>query len=513
MADAHTIDLKKRTIALVGDKDLCRYFYLQFFSAMDINYLFVTAVDRAFDTADSFFEKCPEITYMPLKESLIRERDILLILCCGYAERPPYDHLLFNRGFEWGKDYIDASFVVQYHRHRYHTVLEEKNIWIFGAGNNGRYFYERYKDTYAICGFISNYEEEKEYQGLPVIRPLDILQQEDPYIVICSDAAVVMSRQLCALGLIGGKDYGFSRTLPKKLLIAMGSCQVIKTAEALCRNEDFENRYDAELYLESAYEFYRDADNRRLKGYGSFCDVVFYSIPNAGVAELRDYRPLIETYYKGATKLYLPFYCFRGQLQQVTGNVNPYALRELKAYSGRHFWFRGDREINHMLENGHTMEEILEKVLDVDYWSDKQILNGFRQEMKKIEVLDRLSSFPIKPFIEAVYQRILVFIDGTHFSYQLCQYLADEIAKCLDIRPVHTINTQNEGENSKTGVMPVYPCVRRALGMTRGEDYQFYDPQKDEIDYLDVEGYLRRYIEYVTDVLDIQRRAGTTMAY
>ncbi len=513
MATDQVNDLEKRVIALLGDKDLCRYFYLQFFSAMDICYRFVTDIDRTFGLADGFFEKCPEITCLPLNGSLIREQDVLLILCCGYAERPLYDHLLFNMGFEWGMDYVDAPYAIQFYRDRYHTVLSEKNIWIFGAGNNGRYFYERFKDTYAICGFVSNYEEEKEYQGLPVIRPDDILRQRDPYIVVCSDADVAMTSQLRELGLDGRKDYGFLTTLPQKLFIAMGSCQVIKTAEALCRNEDFRNRYDAELYLESAYEFYRDADNKRLKGYGRFCDVVFYSMPNVGMTELRDFKPLIDAYYKNAVKLHLPFYCFRGQLQQATGNVNPYALRELKAYSGRHFWFRGDQEINRMLEDGHTVEDILETVLDGAYWSDLQILETFRRELKKVEVLDRFSSFPIKPFIEENHKKMLIFIDGVHFSSQLCQYLADEIAKRLDIRPVGDIDIQDEGENSRTGVMPVYPCVRRALGMDRGDRYQFYNVENDKMDCLDVEEYLRRYIGYVTDVQDIQKRSGTIMAY
>lgn len=513
MTADHIIDLEKRKIALIGDKDLCRYFYLQFFSTMDINYLFFMDVDHTFDAMDGFFEKCSEITCMPLKESLIREQEILLVLCCGWWERPPYDQQLFNRGFEWGKDYIDASYLIQYFRHKYHTVLEEKNIWIFGAGNNGRYFHEKYRDTYSICGFISNYEEEKEYQGLPVIRPSGILEQKDVYIVICSDADIMMVRQLCELGLDGKKDYGFARTLPRKLFITMGICQIIKVATTLCENEGFSNLYDTEPYWESAYEPYRDADNRRLKGYGSFCDVVFYNISNAGVTEFRDYRPLIDTYYKKAVKLCLPFYCFRGQLQQATGNVNPYTLGEVKEYSVRYFWFRGDQEINHMLENGYTTEEILERVLSEDHWSDQQIIGTFQREMKKVEILDRSSSFPIKPFIEKNYKKILVFIDGTHFSYQLCQYLANEIAKRLSIRTVDTINKENEGENSKTGVMPVYPCVRRVLGIERGDEHQFYHPEKDEIGYLNMEEYFRRYIQYVMDVRSIQKRSGTIMAW
>ena len=513
MTDNPVVGFEKRTIALTGDLWMCRHFYLQFSMVLDIRYFFILGVDTVWDSEYGFFEKDPKITVMPFRASMILEQKLMLVLCCKHTERQPCDILFFNRGLEWGKEYVDELYVLQYFRHQSHIVLEEKELWIFGAGNNGRYFYEKYKNIFHIGGFISNFEEEQQCQGLPVIRPSAVLQKKDSYVVICSDADEVMAEPLGRLGLKGGRDFSFAELLPIRLFIAVGICQIIKTAETLGMNEEFSLRYHSAFFLENAYESYHDADNRRLKGYGCFCDAVLYNIANAGMTELRNYEPLLDRYYKKAVRFHLPFYTFKGQLPQATDDVNPYALREIKAYAGRHFWFRGDQEINRMAEQGCTEEEILDQILSDDYWSDQEIRENFSREMKKIGLLDRFSSFPVRPFVEEHYQSILIFLDGTHFSGQLCRYLANEIAVALHIPPSGASETENEGENSRTGVMPVYPCVRRVLGINRGDTYQFYDPEHDRMEYLDVKTYAAKYIRYTAGARSIQEELGTIMAY
>lgn len=509
----HIMNVDKRKIALLGDKYICRRFYLQFRQSLNIKYLFFTGSDSTDFLTDSFFKQHGEVSCMPLKASVIREQELLLILCIEHKYRIPYDDLLFNMGFEWGWDYVDLQYVIQYYRHKFNINIDKKSIWIFGAGNNGECFYETYQGTLSVQGFISNYENEQEYMGLPVIRPENIPVQENIFIVICSDADALMSEQLEKMGMIGGKEYCFPEMLPKKLFIAMGICQIMKTAEALNQNRIFCCQYQIDIYLQNAYESYHNADDKRLQKYGVFCDVVFYNVVNVGMTEFRNFQPLIDRYYQKAVPLFLPFYYFRGQLMQATDSVNPYAIKELKVYAGKHFWFRGDKEINHMVENDISEEEIIEKIVGDQYWTEREIKDYFQQELRRIEILDRFSSFPIKEYIEKNYQKILVFIDGVHFSWQLCTYLANEIAKRLEISPVEISEIINEGENSRTSIMPVYPCVSRALGMKRGSYYQYYHLGKEKMEYIDIKEYARRYIRFVRNIREICGGLGTVMAY
>lgn len=503
------VNFEKRKVALLGASGLCRQFYLQFCRILDIKYVFTTHMDYAQFQADDFPGKQPEIICMPLKESLIREQGLLLILCVEHAFRKPYDELLYLKGLEWGESYIDYGYVIHHYRYRDRMDLKGKNIWIFGAGNNGRDFYEKNKDTYRIRGFLSNYEEENECRGLPVIRPAEVLKQEDFYIVICSDADDVMSGQLLRMGLTENRDFCMAGMFPRKLFIAMGTCQVIKVAETLSRDPVFSSEYCADLYFDNQYVPCSHADDRRKKAYGRYCEVIFYNIANAGTGELRDYGPIIDRFYQDARRIFLPYYYFKGQLPQATDYVNPYAIRLQK---GGWIWFRGDQEINRMLEDHILPEEISRQIIEDDYWTEQEILDNFERELRKIAVLDRFSSFPVRPFIEENYQKITIFLDGTHFSIHLCCYLADKITEYLGLASAGVREIEKETEYMGTSVMPVYPCVQKALGM-REEVWQFYNMENNTVEYIDTKSHLERYIKYVTRIREIREKYGTNMAW
>ena len=126
MTDNPVVGFEKRTIALTGDLWMCRHFYLQFSMVLDIRYFFILGVDTVWDSEYGFFEKDPKITVMPFRASMILEQKLMLVLCCKHTERQPCDILFFNRGLEWGKEYVDELYVLQYFRHQSHIVLEEK---------------------------------------------------------------------------------------------------------------------------------------------------------------------------------------------------------------------------------------------------------------------------------------------------------------------------------------------------------------------------------------------------
>ena len=504
--------VENRKIALIGDGHICRRFFLQFQSSLNIQYLFHTNLEGTSGSADSFFKEGEKVRCMPINSSVIREQNLLLILCVEHALRASYDTLLFNMGLLWGVDYVDFRYVIQYYRNKYNIAMDEMNIWIFGAGNNGRYFYDAYKEIFHIRGFLSNFENEKEYMGLQVIRPSDMKMKKDYFVVICSDADELMSRQLGEMGMTGGKDFGFAELLPGKLFIAVGICQITKTAKTLAQNLFFNRRYQMDIYFQTAYEPFSDADNRRVKEYGIFCDVVFYNVANAGTNEFYDYEPVLNQYYRKAIRFFMPFYFFNGQLMQATEGLNPYAIRIERLNGGWHYWFRGDKEINKMIEANLSVDDIVQRVTG-EYWCNQDIKDNFVHALKRIEVLDRFSSFPVRDFIEENYKRILIFIDGTHFSYQLCLYLANEIAKSLGVQPMEDQGILNEGEYTMTSVMPIYPCVKRALGIERGEHYQYYNPGKNTVENVDIQQYAERYAHYVLNIREIYEKTGAFMGY
>lgn len=497
------IDFESRKIALIGIGINCKHFYMQFHSILDISYCFATRMNKLSSNMGEFFAD-RGVKYIPFEESAVRNQNLLLVMCVEHDFRKRNDKMLFQAGFKWGTDYIDSMYVVQFYRKKYNVQLENKGIWIFGAGNNGKKFYDTYNGIYRIEGFISNFPDETEFQGLPVIRPEEAARHRDSCVVICSDAEAVMAEQLEQMGYRGDRDYTFEGMLPKKLFIAIGTCQIERVAEFLKKNNKF-SAFDICIYRDNMYASCSEADNRRLEGYGVFCDVVFYNTVNAGTVEQRNYEPVLSRYFPEAMRIYMPFYYFLGQLPQAGETENRYTVM----YHEQYFWLRGDKEVNSMVENGYSMEEVKQKILESDYWTKEEIVKHFCKELKKIEIMDRFSTFPIKPFIENNYRDIMIFNDGTHFGCHLSVYLANRLAEYLNIEPLTDVSLLEEAEREEKSIMPVYPCVRQALEMNIKGGARLYNVEEKRAEIIHLEAYIEVYYKYIVSVRSINRGLGT----
>ena len=394
--------------------------------------------------------------------------------------------------------------MVQYYRKKYDLRLENKNIWIFGAGNTGKRFYDKYREVYKIGGFISNFSTETACLGLPVIRPGEITRQDAPHVVICCNEEALIAEQLGKMGYRGGRDFTFEDMLPKRLLIAVGTCQIERVTKLLQKNIKSVT-YDICIYRDNMYAPCSEADNRRLEAYGAYCDVVFYNVVNAGTSEQRNYEPLVTQYFPESKRLFMPFYYFSGQAVQASEVENKYTIM----YRNQYFWLRGDKEINNMIENGLTMEEVRRQVANPDYWDREKIRKHFYRELKKIEIMDRFSSFPIKGFIEKNYRDMMIFNDDTHFGFHLSMYLANALAETLDIEPITDPGLLEEAEREERSVMPLYPSVRQALEMNIKGDARIYNVKEGKTVNVDIEMYAEIYYRYVVSIRDIYKGLGT----
>lgn len=161
-----------------------------------------------------------------------------------------------------------------------------------------------------------------------------------------------------------------------------------------------------------------------------------------------------------------------------------------------------------MIENGLTMEEVRRQVANPDYWDREKIRKHFYRELKKIEIMDRFSSFPIKGFIEKNYRDMMIFNDDTHFGCRLSIYLADKLAEYLGIEPMDS-GLLEEIEREERSVMPLYPCVRQALEMNIKGDARIYNVEEGRTESMDIKSYAELYYKYVVNVRSIYKGLGT----
>ncbi len=494
-----------KQIILYGESMNCHDFYMRYYELIQIKTIIYTDGIRAseqylYDVPVRICDKSGYVFRISASN--------MIVVCAGDGRREEHDKYLYAKGLTFGQDYLDSWYIEFFFARKIKKYAENKSIWIFGAGNNGKNFYKKYKKRFHISGFISNYEKEKECLGLPVIRPYEMMGQKDSYVIISSDAAKEMTLQLREMGLREIENFCVQELLVKKLFIAWGACQVYSIAAVLYLNPSFQEEYRCISIFDSRFQECSHADRQRLYVYGNVCDVLFYN--SEGMMERN--RAFVEQYYQDAEIYNIPFYSFRGQLMQVTEDCSEYSLR----YEGmdRHyaFWFIGDNEIEKMLHNGLGKEEILAEISSDAYWTVEEINRNWKSEIKKITVLDRLSSLKLSDYIRSHYREQIIFKDGIHFSKRLCIFLANQLAELMKLPALSNewqeFFLQNCPEK-ELNCLPIYPCVKKVLGIYGvDEPYKFLH-ENGECEILDFREYESRYIDYLEAVISISQYCGT----
>lgn len=503
------MDIQGKEVVLFGILRYCERFFTQFQRILPIAAIIVTD-EETYRTAQSR-SSLPVRYYKGWQEHDRKRAHI--ICCCSEEDRRYFDGILEEASLFYGGDYTDGLYWLSFYGRKMGLVWPpEKEIWIYGAGNNGGRFYGEQRDRgVRVAGFLSNYEIEESFQGLPVIRPGELLNRENPYVVICSDAWEMMGRELENLGYQGLRDYCFPEWIPKRLFISVGVCQVYYTAKLLNASAGFKALFHHLVFFQPGGFLSSFADEVRVREYGDVCDTVFYRRKSFESDEMSDAScEVIEKYYAGCRRISIPFYYFFGQHMQATRNTNPYEVQTKPPY---YLYFRGDSEINRLAEAGVPTEEIMERVSDPAYWTEKEIRENLQKEIHKVKILDKLSSVKIAGFVEAHYREFPIFRDGTHFGMELSIFIADRILEMLDIMPFcgeEADRAVEEAEPPLKACMPVYPCVVRALDLKFGKADSIYAYVKADasVDQVDFREYVRRYAEYVRSVRGILSEYG-----
>lgn len=492
-------------VVLLGNWRECEQFYFLFRNHFKIKYLILK---EGYDKSLRNRNCLPEL----IKYGSTRAEEIILkyyiILCTELDEwdRSRWDYILYKKSFYFEDDYMDSLYYrLEYDKKKIdQNRIREKNIWIFGAGQSGSNFYRQYKDTLDIKGFISNWDEEKEFCGLPVVRPDYIMDIEDIFIVICSDAQIEMAEKLVNMGYSSEKDFGFPVEFRNKLFVAMGNCQENIIRSVVSLNRYFWNNYTV-LYIEdSVWMKSSYANRRREKIYGKLSDAVLYRMAFVDNGSEIGHERLIEKEYQGAVKLKYPFYFFNGQFMQMDmPTVSDEAYINFEKYYRAIGGGYRDKEIRELLESGYSHDEIYEKISNENYWSYEEIVDNFNKAVKRVKVLDRKSSFNVADYILQNYKTELIFYDTIHINWNLACYLADTVAEKLGINVSYDMKGMEELREkwyTKTNEY-VYPCVAKALGMDFAKDL-VYESKKDGV-YLSDREYVEELINFISIVRDL----------
>lgn len=252
-----------KRVILYGESMWCRDFYLKYSGILIIEKIIYC------DTQSKWFldDISSRVTCISSNKINYNSNDII-VLCSGTGKREEHDIELYSKGLVYGVDYYDSEYIEHYFLKQMKSQLSKMSVWIFGAGNNGKIFYENNKEDYNIKGFISNYDNENEFLGLPVVRLEELLYVDDKFIVICSKDSEIIEKQLITVGMANIRDFCTKWLLERELLVVWGSCQVYSIVDVLYKIEQFNEKYCCIAIFDSEYQECNHADKQRLYLYG-----------------------------------------------------------------------------------------------------------------------------------------------------------------------------------------------------------------------------------------------------
>ena len=253
------------------------------------------------------------------------------------------------------------------------------------------------------------------------------------------------------------------------------------------------------------------SNRMRLIEYSEFCDVVAYQVfefqPEINV----DCSRIVKR-CKHALKIQMPYYFFRGiHLQSnVDCRITKHdaAMDGEKFFSGKMLHCYGiDDEIIKMLSAGMGHEQICNKILSDDYYSEKEVRHWFDSAVKTIKFLDKLSDVKIAPFLIENYKKTLVFTDSEHFGLELQICVANQLAGKMGIEGINTEDLQKiigYFRNYWRLNVYVYPSVAKALELEYGcKNAMYCNTPYSNGQELSAEEYVTKQINFVQKINDL----------
>lgn len=403
--------------------------------------------------------------------------------------------------------------------------IRERDIWLYGDQEEIKEFLNIYAEQLHICGVITEYADEVKLQpytewNIRTEKMENLTYSSKQLIVICNHDLFNMLRW--RLSYTGRKEYRdfISNSLvecllyDKKLIVAMGT-QLISQACILLRNsKELSDRYSVVYYAESdLMEPYRNQLPECVH-VARCCDVYIRS-------DCEKERYLLKALGKNVLAktckvITVADYGFAGYFPQVERDrdrISDYLLRERERYDMSYETLacaREDKEILRLCKEGKPEEDIVQTVGDIEYYSQDFVKAHFNSEVERFKQLETKADIKLSGFIEA-HKGELLCRNLNEWHEPAVSYVTDEILKCLGLSALSTDRQEKEKllENICGSDLPVYPCVRRALGLTEeSEDSKYRMVTYFSVRYMTWNEYIRYTVQYLYKAMDIMEFTG-----
>lgn len=380
--------------------------------------------------------------------------------------------------------------------------LNKRKLVIRGAGVLAKEFYESYGQVLRISYCTTNYPEES-IDELTRIELDEIYEQKDDYfIIVCVGDYETVCYELISEGLMPEKDFSSAKIVAglienKKILLAVGQCELAVT-DYIFQHMSIISKQYVTLYYDE-YKVLGIADKKPLlhcvlevNALIEMADYFIYPVNLTYRCEY--YNRLLGKVRTDCCVVGVPLSTFEGYWPQ--DNAKDYYEKSIYYLTPDSLKIRRDMNIEKAFENGKN-ENILQSVLENDFYDDKTVKKCFEKTIKKFEILERKADVKISEYYKENYRSKKLFLDRGHAAPFVLKEYAKRILKSCDIdfelKEIEQVDLKWYEECHME--FPIYPSVRAQLNLTDKEKYRFI--QNKEIFYLDFEAYIRIIYDYV----------------
>lgn len=357
--------------------------------------------------------------------------------------------------------------------------LGNKSIVIYGTGNTGKEFYDKYKDVLNIVGCTCS---EKNINPIDRLTPISCndMDKENTLLIICSIYYDEIKKNLILSGWsqnvnfirwdIFDKLYQAEEN-ERQIIVAVGQCEIREMCEVFEKIKSFMQKYEVFYF-----------DERKVCSHGDKFDL----IENYDCCFLLEkahlfIRPSVMTpksvcgfdYLQQKINIFckvikISLFIFDSYWPQDIAKereINKYYL--IKPNTKLSAFVENDRIITSMLDEGLSNVQIKETIIKDNFFEKQVVLDNHKLTLKRIKLSDKISDIKIYDYVEQNYNHKKLFCDRGHFNENMLREYVKNILIYLNV--TNCINELNTIKISdiflKVNELPIYPSASKILGL------------------------------------------------
>lgn len=385
--------------------------------------------------------------------------------------------------------------------------LETSNVILWGYQDAAISFYQKYKERFHITACVTEQKQHPPFldveEEIPIIAWEKYQGGQDDYVVVTASPFYHIENQILASGLRIFEDYIDGNLVniilcDKKIAIIAGACQVSVINDFLRQVKCFTDEY--QCFRFSSHRWASRWSVKSLCYLKNFCDV--YICMKHEEDNMKFFSP--EELPENCKIITIPYALLRLYWPQIKAGwknaLNEYFIHYEKPAGHGPFEY-GDININRMIREGKTADEIVRELTSDNFYSEEQVQVHIDTVLRILEYEESNCDVKILQYVQKNYLKEMLYRDMAHPSPTIMWEIIRQILDILQIKMSEAEQAQIKENKAIVPAyerhcteIPVYPSVARRLGLEWWkEDMQYDVTFYNGVKKLTFEEYIRAY--------------------